>query len=287
MLKTRETLLVRTLGVLVLIQLVSNCTTGNPQYLTPEAKEIQSSYFHSSEYIDGLMLSGTINETPLFRFQGDETGPAVLIIGGTHGNEPAGFEAAHRLVKQFSDSPPKVGEVFIVPEANKIADQKHNRRIKAPRGVDIEMGNLNRCYPGNSHGLPMEKMAFELTTLIKIHDIDVVIDLHESPVFHLEYVEANSQYHGLGQTLIYTPNEEASWIALVLIDEMNETIPAGLEQFSLAAGPVQHSAAWSAGEFFGIPGFTTETCKKLPLETRIDYQLKMVGIILREAGIFY
>ncbi|MBT3227571.1 MAG: hypothetical protein HOD43_00770 [Candidatus Marinimicrobia bacterium] len=273
------------LSIVILMQLAINCTSRIPEYLTSEAKEIRSSYFHSSENIDGLMLSGTINETPLFRFQGDEAGPTALIIGGTHGNEPAGFEAAHRLIKQFSDSPLKTGEIFIIPEANKIADQKNNRRIKAPRGVDIEMGNLNRCYPGNSHGLPMEKMAFEITTLIKTHDIDVVIDLHESPVFHLEYIEANSQYHGLGQTLIYTPNEEASWIALMLVDEMNEAIPPGLEQFSLAAGPVQHSAAWSAGEFFGIPGFTTETCKKLPLETRIDYQLKMVGIILREAGI--
>jgi len=284
--KYRIYVLVRIICLVLLLQLVCSCTQGIPHYLTPEAHEIHAQYFHSSTNISQIILSGTRNETPLFHFQGEEAGPAVLIIGGTHGNEPAGFETAHRLVKQFSESQLKVGEVFIIPEANTIADQNKSRRIKVPRGVDIEMGNLNRCYPGNSHGLPMEQMAYQITELIRQHDIDVVLDLHESPVFHLEYIEENSQYHGLGQTLIYTPNEAASWIALMLIDEMNEEIPPGLEQFSLAAGPVQHSAAWSAGEFFDIPGFTTETCKKLPLETRIKYQLKMTDIILREAGIY-
>ncbi len=278
-------LIFRIISINTLVLLLLSCAGTQKNYLTPEASEIHASYFQTRPYFYKNLMDSTEYETPIFHFAGKEAGPSILIIGGTHGNEPAGFESAHRLVKKFTDSPLQTGEVFIIPEANKIADRQGTRRIKVPKGVDVEMGNLNRCYPGNSHGLAMEKEAYEITTLIKQHKIDVVIDLHESPVFHLEYVEANSQYHGLGQTLIYTPNDAASWVALVLLDEMNETIPEGLERFSLAAGPVQHSAAWSAGECFGIPGFTTETCKKLPLEKRIAYQLKMVSIILRESGV--
>jgi len=266
---------------------LSGCATYKFQNLTPEAAEIQREYFSGSTHIFTQMMSETPHQTPLFHFRGEQSGPRVLIIGGTHGNEPAGFEAAHRLVRKFTDTPLVKGEVFLIPEANKVADRKNKRRIKTPWGVDEELGNLNRCYPGNAHGLPMERMAFEITSLIREHGIDLVVDLHESPVFHLEYMKdtTNSEYHGLGQTLIYTPDDEASWITLVLLDEMNEDIPPGLEQFSPAAGPVQHSAAWSAGECHGIPGFTTETCKKLPLDQRIHYQMKMVDIILREAGI--
>lgn len=273
--------------LVILLLGLNGCVTPEARNLTPEAADIQTRFFGDNENILSRMMSGTPHETPLFHFKGEKEGPKALIIGGTHGNEPAGFEAAHRLVKKYIDTPLKTGEVFLIPAANKIADGKNKRRIKTPRGVDREMGNLNRCYPGNVHGLPMEKMAYEITSLISDHDMDVVIDLHESPVFHLEYIQdtTSSEYHGLGQTLIYTPNDEASWIALVLLDEMNESIAPGAEQFSPAAGPVQHSAAWSAGEFFKIPGFTTETCKKLPLDTRIQYQMKMVGIILRETGI--
>lgn len=275
------------LFLVVMLLGLSSCVTPETQNLTPDAAKIRSQYFLDNEYILSRLMLGTPHETPLFHFKGELEGPKALIIGGTHGNEPAGFEAAHRLIKKHIETPLKTGEVFLIPAANKIADAKNKRRIKTPRGVDIEMGNLNRCYPGNAHGLPMEKLAYEITTLIKDHDIDVVIDLHESPVFHLEYMKdtTSSEYHGLGQTLIYTADDDASWIALVLLDEMNESIAPGVEQFSLAAGPVQHSAAWSAGEFFDIPGFTTETCKKLPLDTRIQYQMKMAGIILRESGI--
>lgn len=273
-------------GLFIIAAVTWNCTTTAPPHLTPESMVIRDQFSNSKQYLFRHLLADTEYETPVFRFRGEETGPVVLIIGGTHGNEPAGYEAVHRLLKILAEMNIKTGEVFIIPEANRLADLAFTRRIKTPCGVDKELGNLNRCYPGNSHGLPMQRLAFQITKMIKEFGIDVVVDLHESPVFHLEYMENSGQYHGLGQTLIYTPNEAATWTAMVLLDEMNSAIPPGLEQFSLAARPVQHSAAWSAGEFFGIPGFITETCKKLPLETRVAYQIKMVKIILREAGIF-
>ncbi len=275
----------KVLAIVLTVGFIWNCATVVPDYLTPESQSAHDKYFTDSTLVYRYLMAGTENQTPLYRFHGEQEGPTVLIIGGTHGNEPAGFEAGYDLLEMFLKKPPLKGTVFLVPEANTIAAQIKSRRIKTPRGVDHEMGNLNRCYPGNSHGLPMEQLAYQITKLIREFNISAVIDLHESPVFHLEYKEDSGQYHGLGQTLIYTPNEAASWTAMVLIDEMNATIPPGREQISLAAGPVEHSAAWSAGTFFGIQGFTTETCKQLPLETRVRYQIQMVQIILREVGI--
>lgn len=208
-----------------------------------------------------------------------------MILGGTHGNEPAGFEAAYKLIQQFSNANLKAGEIFIIPEANRVSDSLKSRRIAVPRGVDIEKGNLNRCYPGKADGLPMEQLAYQITQFIKEHGIDLFLDLHESPKFHLESKDKKGSYHGLGQTLIYTPGDEATWLAMVVADEMNSSIVERIKQFSLVEHPIKSSAAWSAGKYFKIPAFTIETCKQLPLAERVKYQVQIVNILLREKGI--
>ncbi|MBN2010858.1 succinylglutamate desuccinylase/aspartoacylase family protein [candidate division KSB1 bacterium] len=253
-------------------------------YLSENSRHIHDTYWNSGPHIYDYLLADTPYQTPIFQFQSDSAGPAILIIGGTHGNEPAGFEAAHRLVAMFDSAGLHCGRVYIIPEANKVAVLHKKRRIPVPDDMDHERGNLNRCYPGDSTGLPMEQEAFEITQLVRDHNIDILLDLHESPVFHLDYKEDSGQYHGLGQTLIYTPNEAATWLGMVVLDQINSTIPAGKKQFSLAEQPILNSAAWLVGERFNIPGFTVETCKKLPLEERIGYQLRVVTLILKEKG---
>ena len=252
------------------------------KYLTPEARQIHEEYWNKESLIYGFLMEGTRYQTPIFQFQGESDGPTVLIIGGTHGNEPAGFEAAHRLLPWLASKTLMRGTLFCIPEANKVADQRNRRRIRVPLGVNEEMGNLNRVYPGNSFGLPMERAAQQITELIREHGINLLIDLHESRRFHLEAQDSSGEYHGLGQSLIYTINEKATWLAMVVVDEMNSTIPSGVKQFSLAPGPVKHSAAWSAGEYFNIPAFTIETSRKLLLQERIEYQLQIVRILLAE-----
>lgn len=268
------------LSLLCLIQ----CATTTGDYLSLESRQIHDKFWPSKSYLIDHLMKGTPHETALFHFKAEKEGPVVMIVGGTHGNEPAGFEAAHRLIKQFADSPLKAGEVYIIPEANRVADSLSKRRIPVPEGVDIELGNLNRCYPGNADGLPMERMAFEITELIKKHDVELFLDLHESPVYHLETRNKDGSYHGLGQTLIYTPNEEATWLGMVVLDQINTDIPEGMERFSLLERPIELSAAWSAGKHFRIPAFTTETCRQLPLEKRVKYHIDIVNIMLREKG---
>ena len=276
-------------SLIITFTIVSCVTTFNyspnpDEYLTKESREIHDSFWQQDTLIFEYLMEGTKYQTPIFHFESNYQGLIVLILGGTHGNEPAGFEAAHRLLKQFTNSTLKKGEVFIIPEANRLAAYNKKRRIPVPEGIDIELGNLNRCYPGNSDGFPMEKIANEITQLIKGQKVNLLLDLHESPVFHLERPNKTNEYHGLGQTLIYTINEEAAWLGMVVIDYLNNKIPPGNKQFSMIENPIKHSAAWSAGEHFNIPGFTVETCKKLPIEERIQYQMEVVTVMLRENG---
>ncbi|UCE04447.1 MAG: succinylglutamate desuccinylase/aspartoacylase family protein, partial [bacterium] len=267
------------------IGMLFSCAAPTRFYLTPESQQIKDQFWSSDLLLYGYLMEGTKYQIPIFHFNSEKEGTIVMILGGTHGNEPAGFEAAYRLIQQFSDIDLKSGEIFIVPESNRIADSLNKRRIPVPKGVDIEKGNLNRCYPGNPDGLPMEQLAYQITQFSKEHDIDLFLDLHESPKFHLESKDEKGSYKGLGQTLIYTPNDEATWLAMVVADEMNSSILERKKQFSLVERPIESSAAWSAGEHFGIPAFTVETCKQLTLEERVHYQVRIVNIILREQGI--
>lgn len=271
--------------LVILIGILFSCAAPNRFYLTPASQQIKGQFWHSDSLLFGYFMEGTRHQTPIFHFKSENEGSKVMILGGTHGNEPAGFEAGYRLVQLFSTKNLKRGEIFIVPESNRIADSLNNRRIPVPKGVDFEKGNLNRCYPGNPDGMPMEQLAHQITEFIKEHNIDLLLDLHESPKFHLESKDEKGSYKGLGQTLIYTPNDEATWLAMVVADEMNGSITDRLKQFSLVERPIESSAASSAGKYFGIPAFTVETCKQLPLEERVEYQVRIVNIILREQGI--
>ena len=230
------------------------------------------------------LLAGTQYETLLYIFQGEKPGPAVLILGGTHGNEPAGYEAAFRLIDRFRNNFIKSGKVLIIPEANIQAIKHYQRRIPVPDGVDRELGNLNRCYPGRLDGTPMEKLAKIILDRARAEAVVAFIDMHESPVFHLETMKADED-GGLGQSIVFYPTEESSYLAMIAVGELNEIVPGDPVTFSMLERPIKRSAAWAAGEYLDqIVAFTVETCKKLPLEERIQYHVKTVEIVLREKG---
>ncbi len=271
--------------LVILIGILFSCAAPTRFYLTAESQQIKQQIWNSESFLYGYLMVGTKYQTPIFHFDSGLEGSSILILGGTHGNEPAGFEAAYRLIQQFSNTNLKAGEIFIVPETNRIADSLNSRHIQVPKGVEIEKGNLNRCYPGNPDGLPMEQLAHQITQFIKMHQIGLFLDLHESPKFHLESKDEKGSYHGLGQTLIYTPTEEATWLAMIVADEMNSLIMDRMKKISLVEQPIEGSGAWSAGTHLEIPAFTVETCKQLPLEERINYQVRIVNIILSEKRI--
>jgi hypothetical protein len=161
-------------------------------------------------------LRTTAGDTEVFAFEGKEKGGSVLILGGTHPNEPAGYVAAAVLAENLR---PRRGRVFIIPRANASgfthADPQEGapqrfglptsggtRRFRLgsrvtnpvdqwpdptlyvnPMGqklAGIEARNLNRAYPGKPGGNLTERVAFAIMELIRRERIDLGIDLHES-----------------------------------------------------------------------------------------------------------
>lgn len=167
-----------------------------------------------SSYFPALKNTG--GNSDVFIFQGKDEGGALLILGGTHANEPAGFTTAVVLTENIQVTK---GKVVILPRANNSAfthsdPQEGNpqrffletaagRRYFRfgsrltnpvhqwpdptlyinPAGQKLsgaEIRNLNRCYPGRKKGYLTEKAAYAIMELIREEKIDLGIDLHEA-----------------------------------------------------------------------------------------------------------
>ncbi len=167
-----------------------------------------------SEYF--LPIRKTQGDTDVFIFKGNKPGGNLLIIGGTHPNEPAGFVTAVLLVENirvergtiliipranasgFSHSDPQEGnpQRFYVPTPTGSRAFRLGSRLTNPvdqwpdpaiyinpagqKLAGNEARNLNRCYPGRPNGSLTERVAFSIMELIRREEIDFGIDLHES-----------------------------------------------------------------------------------------------------------
>ena len=96
----------------------------------------------------------------------------VLIIGGTHGNEPAGTYALMDFKKKMYDYP-KIN-LTIIPEANKCG-LKLNTRYLPHRLYDRD---LNRNYKNNP------EYFIESVIYNEVIKNNIIIDLHEGYSFH-------------------------------------------------------------------------------------------------------
>jgi len=107
----------------------------------------------------GTLAWGTRFETPWVQIDGAAPGPTVFIVGGVHGNEPAGYVAAEAITHWSIAR----GRLVVVPRACAPAIAANERTIP---GLPEKEGNLNRYFP--SEGPPRAGIAAELWALAVI-----------------------------------------------------------------------------------------------------------------------
>ncbi len=164
------------------------------------------------------VLKKTNLDTPVFIMDSGKPGATALIIGGTHGNELAGYISALLFVERAMI---EQGKLFVIPIANRsalsipdtqkpiphqfsansrsgirvllygdrytdIEDHKNDHssvklsRTKPVVYLDRKSRNLNRMYPGNPEGNPTQQLAHAILELIISENIDFCIDFHEA-----------------------------------------------------------------------------------------------------------
>ncbi len=214
-----------------------------------------------------LLLPGTAMETPLYIIESTEPGPVVMVVGGIHGDETAGYRAAERIISWEIDC----GTLLVLPRAN--APAVANRKRVSPGGSD-----LNRAFPGSLRGTGTRRLAGAIYNVIQEYRPHWVIDLHEAGQF--ERVSSGS----LGQTIIQ-PEYAAGDLAEQVVETLNSAIREEKSKFLLLRGGLIRGTLVGSLSGTGIEGLMVETCRALPLAERIEYQLTVVYTVLRLLGI--
>ena len=213
-------------------------------------------------------LKNTVGDADIYKIEGKNPGPSVLILGGTHPNEPSGQVTATLLLENIEVD---AGTVYIITETNKSA-YTHSHPLEAtafyyniktasgqlrkfkfgsratntnqqwpnPDVYTTQSGqklsstdtrNLNRAYPGKPNGTYTEQVAYAIVQLIKENDIAITIDLHEASP---EYITINAiVYHDDAASIASSAKMEMEWSDVEISAEISPTNLRGLSHREL------------------------------------------------------
>ena len=216
---------------------------------------------------DRVLMAGTPYATRYYVKEGAQPGPTLVVVGGVHGDEPAGYLAARKLL----DWEVVRGKVVVLPDAHKEAIRRKMRGYP---------GNMNRMFPGKADGTPMERLAFEIFGMIRDSRPDVLLTLHESRDFH---ADDPSRY---GHTLCYDFPALKPFMQRIL-ERVNPDISPKKHRLLHFIDPFPTCPTYQAFVQLGIPATSVETSKTLPLDLRVRYQLMTVAAVMDEMGIRY
>jgi predicted deacylase len=98
------------------------------------------------------------------------TGPTLLLLGGTHGDEAEGPVVLSRFARELQPGQIK-GRVIIIPALNLPAVEA------CERAAPVDGRDLNRCFPGKPDGSLAQVIAHHIDTTL-LNRSDVIVDLH-------------------------------------------------------------------------------------------------------------
>ena len=166
-----------------------------------------------SEYSPGL--KGTMADTNVFFLEGEEPGGTVLLIAGTHANEPAALLTAVIFIE---NAEVKKGTLIVIPQFNHSASRytrpgdgyplyfqiptswgykKFRMGNREASPLDqwpdpdvyihypdrqllsfLDVRNTNRTWPGRANGPLMERVTFGAMEIMRKENVDIALDLH-------------------------------------------------------------------------------------------------------------
>ncbi len=162
-------------------------------------------------------IRGTVNDSNVYVLEGREPGGTVLLLAGTHPEEPAGRLAAW-IFAEWAEL--AQGRLLVVPTANRSAStatrlggayppdftiptawggQKFRMGDRWSNPLDqwpdpevylhyptrqelayVDIRNLNRCFPGRPNGTLTEKTCHAIIELVRREKVDIAVDFHEA-----------------------------------------------------------------------------------------------------------
>ena len=233
----------------------------------------------------GKIAEGTKWETEYYVVDSGKKGATVLIVGGMHGNEPAGSRAAEQILNW----PISSGKLLVIPRANVLA-LKANTRL-TPDRPEAE-GNLNRNFPKDDSEdeyrvAPRGELAAALWRFAFKARPDWVLDLHEGYEFHRSHKPPPGKKKSVGSSIIYRGGEKMDPLAVRVIAAADATVTNPDRRFSLLRkGPVDTGLARACINVMGAEGIILETTfKDQPISLRTRQHRAMVNVLLNHVGL--
>ncbi|WP_158237471.1 PKD domain-containing protein [Halegenticoccus soli] len=217
------------------------------------------------------LREGTEEETTVYETVADEDGPTVVVVGGMHGDEEAGYRAAN-YVREWAIG---AGTLVTIPRANARAVERGTRN--GPDGVD-----LNRQFEVGER--PGTELAREIWNLVRRYDPDMLIDLHES-----RGIYRDDQDPGLGQAVFHSQQQKAydeAEEAVRYVNRNHVSNPRYLFKKSLATGPDMPPYGlliYKASYDLGATSHLVETYEEAGgVDKRVGWQLQIVRQLIND-----
>lgn len=243
-------------------------------FLFPLALEARQ---HSS----GLLAEGTKWETPWHIVDSGVEGPTVVVTGGIHGNEPAGFRAA----EQIRHWPVVRGKLVVLPKINGPGLRAKTRYLP---GEKEESRDLNRNFPVVEGEVePRGEFAAEIWEFVRAQEPDWLLDLHEGYDFNVSHKPPEGKKKSVGSTIIYFEGEERDPVVARALEAVNSRINDPWKRFRpLTRGPVSGSLARACASALGAEAMILETTfKEQPMSLRTRQHRTMMNVLLNHIGL--
>lgn len=221
---------------------------------------------------DGVLAPGTRYETPYQVRDSGRPGPTVLVVGGVHGDEPAGACAA-AVIAGWSR---RHGRLAVLPRANLMALHAATRNLP---GEPAAQANLNRCFPPEDQpdAQPQGPLATAIWTWVQALRPDWIFDLHEG------YGVRGAGSQSVGSSVIHLRRPAAEALATRMVAAVNATVSDPKLQFVRLAGAVSGSLARAGGRLPGCNSMILETTSRSqPLERRVAQHLLLMRTALAD-----
>lgn len=224
-------------------------------------------------------LAGTVNDAGIYILDSGKPGGTVMVLGGTHPEEPTGPITTHILIE---NARVETGRLIVVTRANRSAslysrngeaypnyfrvktewgEKKWRLGDRAASPLDswpdpevyvhspshqmlayMDIRNLNRGWPGRPDGLLVERTTYGFMNFIRQEKVDMVIDLHEA---ELEYpVENTIVAHEKGQ--------EIAAMASMVLTGQEFAVPIGMEFSPKALHGLTHREIGDHSDAFAL-----------------------------------
>lgn len=168
-----------------------------------------------------FLLTESISKIEHFLIDSGVSGPTLLLIGGTHGNEPAGSIGLENFIK--SNITISKGKIIVIPKVNKIG-----------LIFDIRWGfngffpiDYNREYPSNNNEIAGDYINRQIIEYIKISDF--VVDFHEGWGFNI------LEHESMGSGIFPSNTELSKNIGDNILNKLNETISDNNKKFTISS----------------------------------------------------